>query len=118
MSEQKDYKPEITSLLQALEAAGFSSIEVDNGGGWEAFDTIEEAVEDIVAVDEAFVTLLSPKRINPYLVKKVSLFLVLGNSPGELVCDYTYIPELEAVIDKHSKEWEGRPQPMIVTQET
>jgi hypothetical protein len=42
-----------------------------------------------------------------------TLFLVLGNSPGELVSDYGCHDLLDVVTDAHYTEWSERPQPKL-----
>jgi hypothetical protein len=39
------------------------------------------------------------------------LWIVLGNGPGEIVCDYTVHPRIEEITDAHYEEWQSKPQP-------
>lgn len=108
-----DWKPETRSLLRSLQEAGFKINLTDNGEErmkvTEA-TTEDKIIEELTACDESHL----------YIEKdgsRTALFLVYGNSPGELVCDYG-IPKDEtvaALLDKvtrdHNEKWEGRKQP-------
>ena len=106
---ENDFGPEVKSLFKALLKAGFQIDDIDNGSGYEEESfkwdgNIDNAVKEAVACDEAQVLV----SIN---CKSYWMFLVLGNSPGELVNDCTCNQELEAVVDAHSDKWFGRRQP-------
>jgi hypothetical protein len=104
-----DFTPETKSLIKALTAAGF--IITGGNNGEERFDfgtDLAKFLDNLLATDETRLYVESPKG------KKLSLFLVLGNSPGELVADYSIcgdVDELEAVTQAHYDKWEGRKQP-------
>lgn len=99
-----DYKPETKSLLNALTKAGFTLLEGNNGD--ENFPaTKPDFLEELTAADEARLWVKTPEG------KRKGLYLVFGNSPGELVCDYHVDPALEAVIDAESAKWDGKPIP-------
>jgi hypothetical protein len=104
----KDYRPEVRSLLKSLRQAGFTPISVNNGEEIVRYSDVSktEFLEEIVSVDEATLRLLHNN-------KRVSIFLVLGNEPGEIACDYTDYDPLEEVIDSHYDRWENRKQPVI-----
>lgn len=110
MTTYRDYKPETQSLLDDLKAAGFTIRHGSNGG-----DEDEDFKGDIPAAD--FLDLLTAcDDARLYVTapdgKKLALYLVFGNEPGELVNDYHYHPALDAVVSANADKWEGKPQPM------
>ena len=93
-----NYENETRSFLNRLTSAGFNLVEVF----YDDFDddrievsTIEEATEELVATDESFLIARSPEG------KRVTLFFVYGNNPGELVADYSDHPLLTTIVDQH-----------------
>jgi hypothetical protein len=112
--KRNDWKPETRSLLQSLIQAGFTLASTDNGENRERFTTIEKAIEELTATDESKLYVFPPGEPN----RELGLFLVYGNSPGELVCDYHEHSLLDAVVSKHSAAWENRKQPTIDVGET
>jgi hypothetical protein len=102
----KDYRPEVRSLLKSLRQAGFTPLSVNNGEENVRYSDVSktEFLEEIVSVDEATIRLQHNN-------KRVSIFLVLGNDPGEIACDYSDYDPLEEVIDSHYDRWENRKQP-------
>jgi len=107
----RDYKPETHSLIVALQRAGFILAGVDDGDGhFQLITESQTATAALCAVDEAtlFVT-------NPADGKRLAVFLVLGNSPGELVNDCSGNDALWAAISANADLWEGREQPMEAT---
>lgn len=104
----RDYLPETRDLLQSLHQAGFKLIAFDNGGGeWESITSMEQAETEILGVDECTVLVT-----HPITTKRRVIFLVYGNSPGELAADWTDCPEMGAIITAHSDRWEGTEQRM------
>jgi hypothetical protein len=101
-----DYRPEVRSLLKSLKQAGFTPIYVDDGEENIFYADVSKTqfLEEIVATDEAKIRLQHNN-------KRVSVYLVLGNDPGEIVADYTDYDPLEDVIDAHYDRWESRKQP-------
>ena len=106
-----DWKPETRSLYRRLKKAGFEPVGVDDrcGEGPERPKSEDHALDVLTACDESTLTI---KRNG----ERFALYLVYGNSPGELVCDYTYRDtqagkELNAVTTAHYEAWEGRKQP-------
>lgn len=104
-----DWKPETKSLIKSLTKAGFTVTGGDNGE--DRFKNDDKFLENLLACDEGHIYLTCPKG------SKTVLFIVLGNSPGELVCDYG-IPRdeddaelLDTVTAAHYSKWEGRKQP-------
>lgn len=108
-----DFKPETRSLIRALVAAGFTIESVDNGepdtdmGEPFPFEghTLAEFIDEACACDECRLYVKNPSG------KPLGLYLVFGNSPGELVCDYHCDPLLDTVTCAESEKWEGRKQP-------
>lgn len=106
-----DFAPETLSLLNALLSAGFSLVSGNNGDDDFSptdFPTLAAFVEELTAADEARLRVRFPMGS----ARTGSLYLVLGNSPGELVCDYTAAPELDAVCEAQADLWNGKDQPM------
>ena len=91
------YNTETRSLLHRLMKAGFTPLTIDNGEAvtkWNADDRTL-FVEEAMACDESTLRCVDQDG------RKVALFLVYGNGPGELVCDFTDTPALAAVVDAH-----------------
>lgn len=108
-----DWVPEVRSLLGRLVDAGFTILSGHNGEEKFKFNEgdLGDFIGNLIACDESRLFVKSPEG------RKRWLFLVFGNSPGELVADYlSYTTEREPdqlaiVIDGHYNEWEGKPQP-------
>lgn len=106
-----DWKPETKDLLDALTAAGFALVWCSNGGDKIKFNgNLDEFMEELLGADDAHLGV----ELNG---KRHWLYLVYGNSPGELVCDYG-VPKnpasaalLDSITQAHSDKWEGRQQP-------
>lgn len=103
-----DFRPEITSLLNRMTAAGFTLTHGDNGEEQFRFDgDVPKFVAKLEACDEAW--LYATQRDG----KRVCVFLVLGNEPGVIAADHTDTTELGAVTSAHYDEWESKEQPKI-----
>src|SRR4051812_27476025 len=115
-----NWTPETASLIATLKRHKFTIVKGDNGE--EVFRAPETAagmknfIENLTACDEAYLYVKSPG--SPAVRW---LYLVFGNSPGELVSDYS-IPAfgvdsgadpLDAATEEHYNRWEGRKQPKI-----
>jgi len=97
--KRTDYDKETRDLIGLLTSAGFVPLTVDNGETvtkWNPEDQ-EAFAAEAAACDESVIRCTDPNG------RKVALYLVYGNGPGELVCDYTATPELEAVVDDFYK---------------
>lgn len=103
--QYRDYKPETQSLLDDLKAAGFTIRGCDNGETRAKYEN-PDFMAELLATDEVRLYVTAPDGA------KLILFLVFGNEPGELVCDYETHPALDAVVSANADKWEGRPQPM------
>lgn len=113
MSERiiNDWLPEVSSLLGTLEKHGFTLLRGNNGEDDFKYSAAKRAefIESLIACDEASIRV--EKGGNQF-----SLFLVLGNDPGELVSDYSaktdeLLAMLNAPTREHAEAWEGRAQP-------
>lgn len=98
------------SLLETLQKHNIDILSVDNGESKTKFDpdNIDAFIEETMACDEAYLTVRTGDGA------KRTLYLVYGNDPGELVCDYSLSNELDAVTSEHYDKWEGKPQPTMV----
>lgn len=106
-TEIKDYAPETRDVLNALVAAGYVLVSVDNGGGSaEKVADLDAAMEAISGVDDAHLFVRCPDG------KVRWIYFVFGNAPGELVADHVADDALAAVLDAVADAWEGRDQPM------
>ncbi len=104
-----DYNPEVRSLVERLEKAGCKDFEADNceHRSKESENGREDLIGALTACDEAHLYCVGPKG------EKLWLFLVLGNEPGVIACDYTGDSELlDRVTEEHYNEWENREQPI------
>lgn len=116
-----NFKPETRSLINRLTKAGFTIVSGNNGEeSFKFTGDVDAFLSELLACDEATLRVIAPGtpfKTNPETGKsfqpKLTLFLVLGNSPGELVCDYTVHPLLDEVTEAHASEWDGKPQPKI-----
>lgn len=102
-----DWEPEVRSLLEALIAANCVLVSGDNGEDKFVYKDGELAafIEELIACDEAHLYVLTPGG------KERWLYLVLGNSPGELVSDYTVDATIDKVSSAESDKWSGKAQP-------
>lgn len=91
------YRSETLSLFKRLESAGFRILSVDNGEEM----TMREDVELCTFLDETMACDEASLRVLGLDGEKLSLFLVYGNGPGELVCDLTCNDRLERVVSEH-----------------
>lgn len=104
-----DWKPETRSLIDRLVKSGFT-IKSQCNGEYEskvADIGIDKFLDDLIACDETRLSVVAPDG------EKLSLLLVFGNDPGELVCNHHDYPLLNRVTEKHHNVWFGRPQPKL-----
>lgn len=118
MKRFNPYRLEMRDLCRRLGAAGFSPVAVDDGGGeWADVSGWHDVVEAVLAVDEAHVKIEAhegePKQ-SVVPLARFNLFLVLGNSPGEILADWSYPRDrpissalLEQVANDHYNQWEA-----------
>ena len=121
-----DFRPETADLLATLRANGFRIFSGSNGEEFFRFDSFpsESAfLAELLAADEATLRVTRTAKIpsvktpGTMVFKQYFLYLVMGNSPGELVCDYGIPADsvdaqaMETATNSHSKKWTGRKQP-------
>jgi hypothetical protein len=114
-----DWRPEVRTLLHQLKLAGFSLRLIDNGGSEDECLSLKigakitaNHIEEICACDECRITVTHPEILTPKgSLNQLGLYLVFGNSPGELVCDCHVNERLGVAIDKASAIWEGKDTP-------
>lgn len=107
-----DWAPETESLIETLQKHGLTIVSVDNGDSEPTnFGDVllDRFIEETMACDEANLYVNTPDG------KRKVLYLVYGNSPGELICDYTVCPEIDAASKEHFDNWESKPQPKRVS---
>ena len=101
-----DWYPETKSPLDRLVAAGCEIVSGDNGEEKFKFDgDFDKFIAELTACDESYVYLKTPSG------KVRWIYLVYGNSPGELPSDYIVDPTFDAVTSAHYAEWELKGQP-------
>lgn len=105
-----DYELETRSLMETLAKHNFTAIWCSNGEGKVRFSDVsyDEFLAELHACDEA--TLIVKSGDGRYL----SIYLVYGNSYGELAADWSQHPALDKALDEHSDKWYGMPQSVFV----
>ena len=96
------YTTEVRSLLRTLNKYGFKPLKVDDDEEFLTTLTQEEATIAITNVD------YSQLLVEHTNGKQAWIMIVLGNDPGELVCDYHVNPELDKATEEHYNRWEGK----------
>lgn len=114
-----NWKPPVSSLLFNLQRAGFSLVAVHDGA-----ETIKvspnlsqlaqrkDAAETIVSVDDAILYIAKGEN-------RAAIYVCLMNDPDEIVADFAapsiLHDQLDVVIDKFCKVWEGKQCPSVVS---
>jgi hypothetical protein len=93
------YKREVEDLLLRLECHLFKFVRVFDGDEKHKIKNREHALECIMAVDQAWLSVKMPDG------KVCTLMIIMGNSPGELVSDWHMHDMLDPVLQKFSDEW-------------
>lgn len=108
-----NWTPETASLIETLKRHGFEVVKGDNGEEQFNFDgDMDKFIKNLIACDEARLYVKCPQT-----GKTRWLYIVLGNSPGEMVSDYSIPRELtspdllDAATEEHATRWEKRKQP-------
>jgi len=113
-----NWTPETASLIATLKRHGFEIVRGDNGEDefkcGAGRDGMKKFIANLIACDEAHLYVKCPKS-----GKLRWIYLVLGNSPGEIASDYSIPAELfhsdadplDKATDEHYNRWEGRKQP-------
>lgn len=110
-TKQLDWKPVVKSLLNKMSDNDYSIYKVYLYDDIEETTSIERAIDLICSTDESLVYF---KTENNQFIK---LYIVLGNSPCETICDYS-VPKrecekLDRVLEDWSDSWEGRDCPTV-----
>lgn len=95
MSNAHPYRKEISSLLSTLREHHLDPVAVHSEGDTEPVDGIDAAIEAILATDESVLDVVAGDG------RILALYLVLGNSPGEVVADYSVDPLIDQIVDDH-----------------
>lgn len=109
-----NWTPETASLIATLKRHGFEIMKGNNGEEGFKFDgDMKGFIKNLIACDEAHLYVKCPR------TGKVRwIYLVLGNSPGEIASDYSIPVELsntddpmDKATEEHYSRWESRKQP-------
>jgi hypothetical protein len=104
--EVNDWEPVVLDLLERCVRHCIFPVAVDNGGGFEQVQSVASAAAESSASDEAVITFRDTQG------NRCKVYIVLGNEPHELVCDYSaHLPALQDVVDEFQDAWEGRECP-------
>jgi hypothetical protein len=111
-----NWKPVVESLIINIQSAGFNLQSVNDGEELFPQPSLDFAVDTITGVDEAWASFTDSNGV------KRSVFIVLGNEPCEIVCDYTCPKNTpqddpiqmkwEKAMDEFSEFWDGKPCPL------
>lgn len=109
-----NWTPEVASLIATLKRHKFEIVKGNNGEESFKFDgDMKKFIANLTATDEAHLYVKCPKS-----GKVRWIFLVFGNSPGELASDYSIPVELTTdedpmnkATEEHYTRWENRKQP-------
>jgi hypothetical protein len=101
-----NWNPVVKSLAQELEKEGFEPSLVWDGGEYVETKTWDDVVENVCGVDESTIHMTHPEEET-----KKWIFIVLGNAPEEIACDYGMNERTDRAVLAHSAKWEGRDCP-------
>lgn len=94
------YKREVSSMLTTLRKYGIKVKSVNDGEMTISVNAVP-ALHTILSVDECYVYVTCPDTD-----ERKWLRVLLGNSPGDLVCDYSAgSPVLDAAMQEHYDRW-------------
>jgi hypothetical protein len=110
MTTYYNWAKPIRSYLNIADLNGLTCTAVDNGNGWVTTKTINGAVNEATACDEAQLSFVDPEG------KRLWVLMVLGNEPEELICDYTVNDTLERTWETYHAKWRGKSCPTITRQ--
>jgi hypothetical protein len=100
------------ALLKTLEKHGCTVIA--GSDGCERFTrskmTLAQFVENVLGCDEGYLYVNTPEFHHFRKGRAASMYLVYGNSPGEIVCDYTDCESLNKATAEHYEKWDGTKQ--------
>lgn len=102
-----NWKPVVASFLLHMQERGFIAAAVDNGDGYTPADCLANTINEASATDEANIRFKAVDGVS------FTAFIVLGNSPHELVADFTYRDtETGKAFDTAITEWSDSMQGM------
>jgi hypothetical protein len=114
--ERRDWTQPVLDLLALLQQQELELLAVNDGeevlriNKGPAHDQQLAAADAITSVDQAWLSVGTGEAT-------AQLFIVLGNEPDEIVCDWggskRLDPAIELAIDEHRLMWEGKPCPVI-----
>jgi len=114
---QLDWAPVVRSLIHRLQQSNFAVVSVHDGEERHKYSpdaplsTVRaQAAAAVCAVDEATLTVLDLTSVE---TRKLALFIVLGNSPEEIVADCSCDDRLDDVLEEHHVAWRDKPCPTI-----
>ena len=99
MANTHPYATEIRSLLMTLNKHGFSPFKVYDRCETEKTSSQKSAAEVILSVDESWLYVKDSSN------NKFTVYIVLGNEPGEAVCDSSNYEPLNVATDEHYSRW-------------
>jgi len=99
---QHDYKAEASALIATLRRHGFRPTAGNNGGEQFNFTEGAEFIEELCAADEAWLYLVSSDGL---CTQRSTVYLVFGNEPGVIACDYSGGLLMEAAMDEHYRSF-------------
>lgn len=112
-----NWKPVVESLIINIQSAGFTLHSVNDGEERFAQPSLNFAVDTVTSVDESWITFTDSNG------ERRGVFIVLGNEPCEIVCDYTYPKNTsqddpiqikwEKVMDEFTEFWDGKSCPTV-----
>jgi len=112
--ERRDWTQPVLDLLALLQQQELELLAVNDGeevlriNKGPAHDQQLAAADAITSVDQAWLSVGTGEAT-------AQLFIVLGNEPDEIVCDWSgskqLDPAIELAIDEHRLMWEGKPCP-------
>lgn len=98
MSAPSTDRAAVRKALQALYLAGYEFIDCQFGDDPEHVDTVDQALEHVMSVDDCFVTVRLSDGSEGWVR------FVLGNEPFEVICDYHLA--LEPVLGPLTEGWQ------------
>lgn len=114
-TKQLNWKPVVSSLIKLLQTENYRVLYVHDGEDYHYYSkrhtlrtTCFRASKAICEVDEAHLVVEDLSQGSGFTL---TLFLVLGNSPEEIVSDCSCNQRLDEVLEAFSTFWQGAPCP-------
>lgn len=118
MREYKDFVPETNALIRGLQRAGLTIEHVVVDGDKTNFKgtPLDLFVHECMATEDCLLYVSRGRRTPMFI------YLVYGNCPGELPCDYAARESedgklLDKAIGEHYDRWSQRVQPRLIETE-